>query len=106
MRTCTVFFNTDIGLSCIMEIRKWMSDMSKIRTPEQKSKKMLKEEMIILDLEMAIKKEQFRNTRKAKSGFHEVSRENKDRQMVSMSVHETDVKSSNILNSLLNKIGF
>ena len=89
-----------------MGIGKWMSDMSKIRTPEQKSKKMLKEEMIILDLEMAIKKEQFRNTQKTKPGFQEMPRENKVRQRVSVSVHETDVKSSNILNSLLNKIGF
>ena len=99
------FFNTDIGLSCIVELENVMPDMSKIRTTEQKSKKMLKEEMIILDLEMAIKKEEFRKTQKTKPGFQEVSRENKVHQRVSVSVHETDVKSS-ILNTLLDKIRF
>jgi len=34
--------------------------MPKIRTQEQKSRKMLKEETTIIDLEMAIKKEKFR----------------------------------------------
>jgi hypothetical protein len=43
-----------------------MPDKSKIRTPEQKSRKMLKEEKIIIDLELAIKKEQFKKTPKTK----------------------------------------
>ena len=42
---------------------------SKIRTPEQKSRKMLKEEKIIIDLELAIKKEQFKKTPKTKPRF-------------------------------------
>jgi len=39
-----------------------MLGMSKIRTPEQKFRKMLKEVKIIIDLELAVKKEQFRKT--------------------------------------------
>ena len=46
-----------------------MPDKSKIRTPEQKSRKMLKEEKIIIDLELAIKKEQFKKTPKTKPRF-------------------------------------
>ncbi len=42
-----------------------------MRTPEQKSKKTLNEEMIILDLEMAIKKEQFRKTRNKTPEFRD-----------------------------------
>jgi len=80
--------------------------MSKMRTPEQKSRKMLKEENTILNLELAIKKEQFRMTQKTKLGVYEVPTEDKDRQMALVSVHETDGKISNILNSVLNKIGF
>ena len=34
--------------------------MSKIRTPEQRTKKMLDEERVIMDLELAVKKEKFR----------------------------------------------
>jgi len=83
-----------------------MLQISKIRTPEQISRKMLREETTILGLEMAIKKEQFRKTQKAKPELREVSMKNKDNQMVSVSVHQTDVKSSNILNTLLDKIGF
>ncbi len=33
-----------------------MPDKSKIRTPEQKSRNMLKEEKTIMDLELAVKK--------------------------------------------------
>ena len=80
--------------------------MSKIRTSEQKSRKMLKEETTIIDLEMAIKKEQFRDIQKTKQGFYEVPMENKSHQMASVSVHRTNVKISYILNFLLDKIGF
>ena len=83
-----------------------MLDMSKIRTPEQKSRKMLKEENTILNLELAIKKELFRKTQNTKLGLYEVPMEDKGRQMALVSVHETDGKISNILNSVLNKIGF
>ncbi|MEK0336447.1 MAG: hypothetical protein QQN65_00115 [Nitrosopumilus sp.] len=83
-----------------------MLDMSKIRTPEQKSRKMLKEENTILNLELAIKKEQFRMTQKTKLGLYEVPMEDKGSQMALVSVHETDGKISNILNFVLNKIGF
>ena len=67
---------------------------------------MLREETTILGLEMAIKKEQFRKTQKAKPILREVHMKNKDSQMVTVSVHQTNVKSSNILNTLLDKIGF
>jgi len=43
--------------------------MPKIRTPEQKSRKMLKEETTIIDLEMAIKKEKFRKIQKRTPGL-------------------------------------
>ncbi len=81
--------------------------MSKIRTPEQKSRKMLKEETTIIDLEMAIKKERFRKTQKTKPVFdHEVPTVDKSLQMALDSVHETDGKSRNRLNSFLYKIRF
>jgi len=44
---------------------------SKIRTPEQRSKKMINEEMTIMNLQMAIKKEEFKKNLKTKPGFHE-----------------------------------
>jgi len=45
--------------------------IEKIRTPEQVSKKMINEERTIMDLELAIKKEQFRNTLIEKTVFDE-----------------------------------
>jgi len=42
-------------------------DTSKIRTPEQISKKMLNEERTIIDLQLAIKKEQFQNYLKSRT---------------------------------------
>ena len=83
-----------------------MSDKSKIRTSEQKLRKMLKEEKTIIDLELAIKKEQFRNTQKTKQVFYEMPIEDKGRQIESVSVHRTNVKISYVLNFLLDKIGF
>jgi len=81
--------------------------MSKIRTPEQKSRKMLKEETTIIDLEMAIKKEQYRMIQKRTQGFvHEVPTVDKGLQMALDSVHGTGGKSRNRLNSLLYKIRF
>ncbi len=35
-----------------------MSDNPKIRTPEERSRKMLKEEKTVIDLELAVKKEE------------------------------------------------
>jgi len=40
-----------------------MSDESKKRTPEEKSRKMLKEEETIVDLELAVTKEKFKKAR-------------------------------------------
>ena len=77
----------------------------KIRTPEQKLRKMLKEENTILNLELAIKKEQFRKTQNTQLGFYEMPMENNGSQMSLVSVPKTNEKSS-ILNSVLNKIGF
>ncbi len=37
-----------------------MEDFSKLRSPEQRAKKMLNEERTIMDLQLAIKKEQTR----------------------------------------------
>jgi|SaaInlV_200m_DNA_6_1039755.scaffolds.fasta_scaffold02205_4 hypothetical protein len=39
-----------------------MSYSSQIRTPEQRTKKMLNEERTIMDLELAVKKAKFRKT--------------------------------------------
>ena len=39
-----------------------MSFCSEIRTPEQRTKKMLNEERTIMDLELAVKKAKFRKT--------------------------------------------
>ncbi len=87
-----------------------MPDKSKIRTPEQQLRKMLKEERIIIDLELAIKKEQFRNIKKTKQGFYGVPMENNGLQMASVPVYEIDGKDSSklteIFTNLLNKIGF
>ena len=48
-----------------------MMGISKTRTPEQRSKKMINEERTIMDLELAIKKEQFRNNLKETPEFDE-----------------------------------
>jgi len=81
-----------------------MPDKSKIRTPEQKLRKMLREENTILNLELAIKKELFRKTQNWNSMKIPIKGNNS--QMSLVSVHETNGKISNILNSVLNKIGF
>jgi hypothetical protein len=46
-------------------------DRVKIRTPEQRTKKMLNEERTVIDLQLAIKKEQFRNYLNTRPEFHE-----------------------------------
>ncbi len=76
----------------------------KIRTVEQKLRKMLKEENMIMGLELAIKKEQFRKSQKTKSRSYEVSMGGKGGQMSLVSTHRTNGNS--ILNSLRGKIGF
>ncbi|MEX0862379.1 hypothetical protein [Nitrosopumilus sp.] len=48
-----------------------MTDSSKMRTPEQISKKMLNEERTIIDLQLAIKKEQFQHYLKSRTKFYE-----------------------------------
>ena len=48
-----------------------MMGIAKTRTPDQVSKKMINEERTIMDLELAIKKEQFRNTLIDKTEFDE-----------------------------------
>jgi len=45
--------------------------ITKTRTPQQVSIKMINEERTIMDLELAIKKEQFRNTLIEKYDFNE-----------------------------------
>jgi len=80
--------------------------MSKLRSPEQKSKKMLNEEKMIIGLELAIKKEQFRNAQKMKQGFYETAMDDKYSQLEPVYVHKTNPKINYILNYLLNKIRF
>lgn len=48
-----------------------MIGITKLRTPQQVSRKMINEERTIMDLELAIKKEQFRNTLIEKYDFDE-----------------------------------
>ncbi len=68
---------------------------------------MLKEETIIVDLEMAIKKERFRKTQKRTPEFvQDMPTVDKGLQMALDSVHGTDGKSRNRLNSFLHKIRF
>ncbi len=68
---------------------------------------MLKEETTILDLEMAIKKERFRKIQKSKPGFdHEAPTVDTSFQMALDSVHQTDGKVRNRLNTFLYKIRF
>ena len=77
-----------------------MSIQSKTRTPEQKLRKMLKEEEIIMGLELAIKKEQFRKSQKRKPEFREMNRGK------FVSAEKTNVKSNSIRNFLQDKMGF
>ena len=51
-----------------------MIGRSKIRTPEQRTKKMLNEESTIMNLELAVKKEEFKMNAKTKPRFHERSK--------------------------------
>ncbi len=44
---------------------------SKIRTPDQRSKKMINEERTIMNLKLAVKKEEFKKNSKTKPRFHE-----------------------------------
>jgi len=68
---------------------------------------MLKEETTIIDLEMAIKKEKFRKIQKRTQEFvHEVLTVDKGHEMALDSVHKTDGKVRNHLNSFLHKIRF
>ncbi len=48
-----------------------MECVTKFRTPEQKVRKSMNEQRLILDLQMAIKKEQFRNFLTPETGFNE-----------------------------------
>ena len=78
-----------------------------MRTPEQKSRKMLKEETIIVDLEMAIKKELFRKSQKRTPGFdHEAPTVDTSFKMALDSVYKSDGNIRNRLNSFLYKIRF
>jgi len=45
--------------------------ISRIRTPEQRAKKMINEERTIMDLQLAIKKEEFKNHIKTIPEFDE-----------------------------------
>ena len=53
-----------------------MSDKSKIQTTEQEFRKMLKEEKMVVDLEMAVKKVQFKITQDPKQGLYDVPEHN------------------------------
>ncbi len=80
--------------------------MSQLRSPEQQSRKMLNEEKMIIDLELAIKKEQFKKSQKPKRELYKVTMEDKDSQMDSVSINGTNLKINHVLNFLLTKLGF
>ncbi len=48
-----------------------MIGRSKIRTPEQRSKKMINEERTIMNLKLAVKKEEFKKNAKTEPLLHE-----------------------------------
>ena len=83
-----------------------MSAQLKVRTPEQKVRKMLKEEETIMGLELAIKKEQYRKSQKRKPEFREMPTEKKDTKTAPVSTQKTNVKSKSIRNFFHDKIGF
>lgn len=62
--------------------------------------------MTIIHLEMAIKKEQFRDKQKRKLQFLEIPVENKGFPKPPESIHETNGKITNTLNNFLHKIRF
>ncbi|NND86399.1 MAG: hypothetical protein HKM23_03530 [Nitrosopumilus sp.] len=78
--------------------------MTRMRTPEQKSRKMLKEEMTLVHLEMAIKKEQFRKSLKIRESSNEISKIDSGHKLTMIS--SDFVKNRGLLNRLLGKIGF
>jgi hypothetical protein len=67
---------------------------------------MLNEEMTIMHLEMAIKKEQFRGKQKIKLQICELPIENKGLLKPSDSINETNGKMVKTVNNLLHKIRF
>ena len=76
-----------------------MVDRSKIQTPEQRSKKMLNEERVIMDLQMAIKKEESRKNLKTKPKFELNVKKVKDKPLHDcwLSTSYVSVNDSNLL---------
>ena len=83
-----------------------MSQIPKMRTPEQKSRKMLNEEMTLMGLEMAIKKEQFRIAKNPQPQLREKPVETKILEIDTPPEPQENEKTGNVLNSLLSKIRF
>ena len=81
-----------------------MPEKSRSRSSEQKLRKMLNEEKMLVGLELAIKKEQFKNP-PIKQEFYKVSVK-KDAPIKSKSIAENNFKTNRILTFLQNKIGF
>ncbi len=73
----------------------------KIRTAEQKLRKMLNEEKMIMGLELAIKTEQFRKSQNTKYRSYEASVEGKGGQMSLVSTPGYTLQ-----NSFLEEMGF
>ena len=80
--------------------------MTKLRSPEQQLKKMLNEEKMILGLELAIKKEEFKKSQFSKQELDTIPMEGNDYQTELTSLSEVNPKSNRLRNFLLNKIGF
>ena len=76
----------------------------KIRTAEQKLRKMLNEEKMIMGLELAIKTEQFRKGQNTKHRSYEASVEGKGGQMSLVSTHGRN--ECTLQNSFLEEMGF
>ena len=80
--------------------------MTKLRSPEQQLKKMLNEEKMILGLELAIKKEEFKKNQFSKQELDKMTLEGNDSQTELISIPEMNPKSNRLRSFLLNKIGF
>ncbi len=76
----------------------------KIRTAEQKLRKMLNEEKMIMGLELAIKTEQFRKSQNTQHRSYEASVEGKGGQMSLVSTNGRN--GYTLQNSFLEEMGF
>ena len=83
-----------------------MQYTQKFRSTEQILKKMLNEEKMLVDLELAIKKEQFKKHQKSNQDLHNANTDDNGSGLKSVLISETNQKTNNIFGFLQNKLGF